>query len=60
MQTKRLPYSATIVALAVSAARREIQQRGVKLHTRGNRQWIARTVNNEGVVIAANARSWRA
>lgn len=58
----RLPYSSTLIALAVAAARRTFDQRGVKLHTRGARQWIARTAgpNSEACAIAGNARSWKA
>ncbi len=53
-------YTPTLIALAVAAARREFQQRGISLLTRGGRHYIVRTVADEGLPLARNARSWRA
>lgn len=57
---KRLPYSATLTRMAVTAARREFQQRGVQLVTRGARQYVVRTIKAEGLAILRNSRSWSA
>jgi hypothetical protein len=51
---KRLPYSATVIAAAVSMARKTIQQRGVRLVCRRGVQTIVRTIGNEALPIAAN------
>lgn len=56
---RRLPYARCIVSMAVAAARREFQQRGVELLTRGDQTFVVRTIAGEGLPIAANARSWR-
>ena len=57
--SKPLPYAPTLIALAVAAARREFQQRGINLLTRGGRHYIVRTVGtNDALPIARNARTW--
>lgn len=65
---KRLPYPIGLVLAAGRcnmdmprtpyAAAKELQQRGVQLVTRGNRQHVVRTIGNEGLAILRNQRSW--
>jgi hypothetical protein len=42
------------------AAAKELRGMGVQIITRGERQWIVRTIAGEGLAILRNARSWSA
>lgn len=67
---KRLPYPLGLWLAARRAnldeprtpyaAAKEAQARGVQLHTRGDRQYLVRTIGAEGIAIVRNARSWHA
>lgn len=40
------------------AAAKELRGMGVQLITRGNQQWLVRSIGGEGLAILRNARSW--
>lgn len=42
------------------AAAKELRGMGVQIITRGERQWLVRTIGGEGLAILRNARSWSA
>lgn len=66
----RLPYPIGLLIAArkcdIDAARtpyaaaKEQRGCGVSLVTRGSRQFLVRTISNEGLAILRNARSWSA